>query len=182
MKKMEIGFDEKNLKATIKMVENKLAVKNPANIKLDNGKDLLIAKNPDGYTLYDGCELIVGDTTIQYVALAIIEFSWEAPIIMKDAKKLYKVEDIKKMLESSHTAIIKGLIAIYNKQTEDEKREDQTKHSNGIGFSGCDAKILGNMAKYAIAKGGLTEKQLAYVKKKIFKYAGQLTKIANKEI
>lgn len=96
--------------------------------------------------------------------------------------KVWKVDEIRYLLETNNSAVIRGLIAIYNKQTQDEKIMNETKHSNGVGFTGADAKVLSNMAKYAISKGGLTEKQFIYVKKKIGKYAGQITKIANKQI
>lgn len=96
--------------------------------------------------------------------------------------KIWKLDEIRYLLETNDKAVINGLIAIYNKQTADEKVVNETKHSNGVGFTGADAKVLSNMAKYAIAKGGLTEKQFIYVKKEIGKYAGQLTKIANKQI
>ena len=37
------------------------------------GDDLIIAKGSDGFTLYNGCDLIVGDTSIKVISMMIAD-------------------------------------------------------------------------------------------------------------
>jgi hypothetical protein len=89
------------------------------------------------------------------------------------------------LLETNDKAIGRALVALYNRQTEDEQDAEYTKHLNGVGFSGCDGVIGSSMAKYYIRNGYLTTKQLQYWRKpnkkgipRITKYANQLLTIA----
>jgi hypothetical protein len=91
-------------------------------------------------------------------------------------------EEIKEMLGRNDKAVLRGLMAIYNLQTADEQALQATAHHNGVGFSGCDAELLSSFAVNYTKYGRLTEKQMAILRNKIKKYAGQLTKIANGEI
>jgi hypothetical protein len=100
--------------------------------------------------------------------------------------KSYTKEEIKEKLATSDRWLVHGLIAVYQYQTESEKVDQMTKHENGVGFSGCDAKILTSMAEFALKRKSngvpienvLTEKQLVIVRRKMLKYAGQLYRIA----
>lgn len=84
--------------------------------------------------------------------------------------------------------VVRGLEAIYERQTADEKEAEATSHHNGVGFNGIDAAILSSFAKQVKAwkakpEGAryprpLSEKQLALARKKMKKYAGQLARIA----
>lgn len=88
----------------------------------------------------------------------------------------------------------RGIAAIYNKQTEDEQMAEQTVHNNGVGFNGIDADIMSSFAKHIIAHNQnkrlglwtypkpLSRKQYNTARNIMGKYAGQLAKIANKEI
>lgn len=87
---------------------------------------------------------------------------------------------IKEMLQTNDDAVKRGLIAIFKRQTEDEREGDTTKHSNGIGFNAFDAKFASSLARQAQANGYFSAKQLAAGRKITLKYAKQLTKIANK--
>ena len=94
----------------------------------------------------------------------------------------WKKEEIRAMLETNTTALCRGLVAIFDKQTEDEKVDGRTSHDNGIGFNGVDAEILTSYAMQYRERGFLTPKQLTITRKKMLKYAGQLTKIANGDV
>lgn len=99
--------------------------------------------------------------------------------------RIWKKEEIKeKLLSGDRNWIERGVIAIFNKQTEDEKIVEATNRKNGIGFTGADAHIMSSFAKWLLKNENnhLTVKQFAIAKKKIVKYAGQLTKIANGKI
>lgn len=91
-------------------------------------------------------------------------------------------EKIQTMLLTNDKWLLAGLLAIYNKQTLDEKDKQETKETNGIGFNGMDSKILSSLAEGYIKYKKLTEKQKNVVRKLLPKYSGQLLKIANKQI
>lgn len=93
--------------------------------------------------------------------------------------KKWTAEEIRFKMEMDNIWLIRGLMAIYNHQTEDEKASALTKHENGIGFNGVDANILTLFAKHYKEHGWLSNRQLALIRKKMAKYAGQLAKIAN---
>ncbi len=96
--------------------------------------------------------------------------------------KVWTKEEIRELLDRNNVAVIKGLVRIYEFQTDAERIYDDTIEDNGVGFSGIDGEILTSIANQFLKWGSITEKQFAVVKKKMVKYAGQLTKIANDEI
>lgn len=96
-----------------------------------------------------------------------------------DEKKVWKKEEIRELLETNDRAVVRGIVVIYSLQTTDEQQTAETIEHNGVGFSGIDAKFLTSLAKHILERGGLSPKQMVYARKKILKYAGQLTKVAN---
>lgn len=95
--------------------------------------------------------------------------------------KIWTLEEIKNLLQTNDKFVMRSVVKIFEKQTEDEKEHDGTSHNNGIGYNGTDAFIMSRFAKFYIDKGYLSVKQLDIAKKKIQKYAKQLTKIANEK-
>ena len=98
-------------------------------------------------------------------------------------------DSIIKLLETNDNAVDRAVYAIYRFQTADEARSEETKYSNGVGFSGAHGHIGTSMGKQFEKRGYLTTKQRAYWQRKmasgrirITMYAGQLAKIANKEL
>lgn len=91
-------------------------------------------------------------------------------------------EAIKARLEKDDKWLVRGLLAIYGRQTAEEQVCGQTVEDNGIGFNGVDAEILTSFAIQFQQRGFLTAKQLEIARKKMLKYAGQLAKIANGEV
>lgn len=88
-------------------------------------------------------------------------------------------EEILRLIETSDKMVERSLVKLYEKQTEDERNAEETRHHNGVGFSGFDAPFLTSLAKQIINGRQLTQKQLQSARKALRKYAGQLTKIAN---
>lgn len=87
---------------------------------------------------------------------------------------------------------IRGLLAIYSRQTADEQSSEGTKHHNGVGFNGSDAPILSSLAKQVLRweatpvwqrpySSPLSGKQLLLLRRKLVKYSGQLARIAKGE-
>jgi len=97
----------------------------------------------------------------------------------------WKKDEIKeKLMMGDVRWIERAVIAIFNKQTENEKEVESTNMRNNVGFTGADAKILTSFAKQLLKNKNrhLSEKQMAIAKRRIVKYAGQLAKIANGKI
>lgn len=100
---------------------------------------------------------------------------------MTVAERAWTKDEIRALLVTPK-AVERAVVAIFNKQTIDEQSAETTMHKNGVGFNGTDAEILSSFARQIIAGRHLSEKQYALAHKKIQKYAGQLTKIANQEL
>jgi hypothetical protein len=75
----------------------------------------------------------------------------------------------------------KALLKLFSRQTIDEQQDETTKYHNNVGFNGCDAKILTGLATFFSNRKYLTEKQQYRLTKKIVKYSGQLSEVANIE-
>jgi hypothetical protein len=86
---------------------------------------------------------------------------------------------IRDMLLTDDRWLVRGLIAIYRRQTRDEQLVQQTHEHNGRGFNSSDAYILSSFAKQAIAGRPLSYRQLEITRKKLPKYARQLEQVAN---
>ncbi len=95
--------------------------------------------------------------------------------ITKEDRKIF----IQEKLRTNKVWAIRALLQIYNFQTEDEKRIEQTTHHNGVGFTGCDGEILSSFAKFYLHKNYLTSKQMIYVYKKVPKYWNQIINISD---
>lgn len=94
--------------------------------------------------------------------------------------KTWTEQEIVKLIETKDLAVTKAVIAIYNRQTADEQATKDARHTNGIGFSGADAKTLSYYAQYCINKNTtLNGKFLDDARKRIVKYRKQLVEIAN---
>ena len=89
---------------------------------------------------------------------------------------------IKAKLESCNDWLIRGLMAIYNRQSPTEKEYGSTSEDNGVGFNSCDAEILTSFADQYKRLKFLSPKQIQIARKRMLKYSNQLAKIANGEI
>ena len=104
-------------------------------------------------------------------------------------KKLVTKESLVELLNSSKEKQIqvvgRALVALFNRQVEDEKTTNDTKYRNGVGFSPSDAKSGTLTAKYFLKHKTLlewqVEKWLARTPSgfpKIAKYSRQLNEVA----
>ena len=78
----------------------------------------------------------------------------------------------------------RALLALYKRQTEDEKVAKETKYHNKMGFTGGDAKYLSYCARWLLAspKNHLNADHLTKVRLRLQKYATQLAKVANENM
>ena len=88
--------------------------------------------------------------------------------------KAARVGYIRHKLTTEASWALRGLVRIYENQTEDEKVSEDTRHDNGIGFTSADGHFMTSVAKQYIAHGSLSEKQMKKVFKNMPKYARQL--------
>lgn len=73
--------------------------------------------------------------------------------------------DIVKLLETNDKAVARALVVLYERQTEDEKASENTRHHNNRGFRPCHARMGTSMAKFYLRNGYLSPKQVAYWRK-----------------
>lgn len=71
-------------------------------------------------------------------------------------------KDIVNLLKTSDKAIARALIVLFERQTDDEKTSENTRHHNNRGFRPCHARMGTSMAKFYMRNGYLTPKQIAY--------------------
>ena len=77
----------------------------------------------------------------------------------------------------------RSLLKLHQLQTDSEQAQSETKYVNGVGFNKPDGMVLSrfveNLRRYGSFK---SNKQVAYVRKKLLKYVKQITQIANGEL
>ena len=88
---------------------------------------------------------------------------------------------IEEGLRTNDMWVIKGLLALYTRQTQVEQRTEKTHDKNWRGFSATDAPRLTSYAKFYQNRGFLSSKQLYVARQRIMKYAQQLANIANEK-
>jgi len=91
---------------------------------------------------------------------------------------IHTVESIREKVKTDPKWAIKALLTIYEKQTEDERVNEQTVHNNGVGFNGIDSQIMTSFAKQLLRNKNMSERQMEIIFKVMPKYAGQLYRIA----
>lgn len=107
-----------------------------------------------------------------------------------------RIEFVRDKLRNDERWILRGMYAIYQLQTEDEKNSETTRDLNGVGFSGIDGEIMTSFSNQIVKRGFisrmnqpnlkiqhfLSEKQEKYVRKYMPRYARQLVRIATGKI
>jgi hypothetical protein len=97
-------------------------------------------------------------------------------------KKIWTAEEIKAKLQSDDYWLERAVLAIYDKQTSNEKTSEQTIEDNGVGFNGPDSRYLSYVARWIKSGKQLDGHHLLKVRSRMSKYSKQLARIANKEI
>lgn len=97
------------------------------------------------------------------------------------ANQNWTVEKIVTLLNTNNLAVERGIVAIYNRQTADEKRVQHTIHNNKIGFSAPDGKKGTYFARWILSGRNLTGHHLVAARRLAIKYRAQLLNIALEE-
>ncbi len=90
----------------------------------------------------------------------------------------HEVARIRAKVQTNSSWAIRGMLAIYKFQTDDEKHLRETVHNNKVGFNGVDAEILSSFCQQVIGGRNMTAKQMSIIYRKMGKYASQLYRIA----
>ncbi len=105
-----------------------------------------------------------------------------------ETTKEWTEERIVALLESSPLAVERALVALYDRQTQDEKRDSDTRHDNQRGFSAAHAATCSYFARLVLRgwqscghrkSTHLYPDKLAKALKIVKRYRRQLAEIAN---
>jgi hypothetical protein len=83
-------------------------------------------------------------------------------------------ERIVSLLQTNNRAVEKAIVAIYHRQTLDEQSTQETKHANGIGFTGAHARLGTYYARWILEGNCLTGKHLEKARAMSLHYTAQL--------
>lgn len=81
-------------------------------------------------------------------------------------------------LDENSRWVEKAVVAIFNRQTNDEQRTNSTNNNNSMGFNGLDAEFGSSLAKAILKYGKLTPNQAPHARRIIGKYWKQLIEVA----
>jgi hypothetical protein len=92
---------------------------------------------------------------------------------------MWTKERIQHLLNTSDRAVEKAMVAIYDRQTLDEKATDHTRHDNMVGFRSNHASKGSYYARWVMSGRKLTGHHLTNARKIALQYHRQLCEIAN---
>lgn len=84
-------------------------------------------------------------------------------------------ENAAHLTSESAKRIMDDLVWLYERQTEDERSGEYTKHDNGVGFNAFDAQLGSSLAQQIQMGRTLTLKQVLAAERLVRKYTGQLS-------
>ena len=87
-------------------------------------------------------------------------------------------EQIRQAIQTRDSVVERAIVAIYRLQTLDEQSSSETKHRNGVGFSGAHASLGTYYAKWILSGRKLTGNHLVKARAMALHYIGQLESIA----
>jgi hypothetical protein len=99
-------------------------------------------------------------------------------VIMSD-NNFYTVDDIVELLYANPVAVERSIIALFEKQTEDEQNVNDTKYKNYRGFGTNTVKKGSFYAKCILSGESLTGEHLDIARGICLHHRKQLAKIAN---
>jgi hypothetical protein len=94
---------------------------------------------------------------------------------------MWTKESIIQLLDRSDKAVERAIVAIYNRQTEDEQNSSSTTHRNGRGFNGFHARSGTYYAKWILSGRHLTGTYLIKARAMSKHYVAQLLEEAQQK-
>lgn len=101
---------------------------------------------------------------------------------------MWTKERIQNLLATNDLAVERSIVAIYDRQTQDEKRDSDTKHDNTVGFRANHASSMSFFARIILKGWGqdghkkrvhLNPAKLEKARRFMMQYHRQLCEIAN---
>jgi hypothetical protein len=86
---------------------------------------------------------------------------------------------IRALLLTNDRAVERAMVVLFDRQTQDEKATEATRHHNNRGFNHGDAKKGTYMARWVLSGRKLTGHHLDRARRMAMRYAGQLAEEAN---
>ncbi len=96
------------------------------------------------------------------------------------AQKQWTRGEIENMVRTNDRAVERAMMALLDRQTQDEQKTGSVNHHNRMGFAACNSKSGTYFAKWVQSGRQLNGKHLEKARKIALYHAGQLTDIANK--
>ena len=97
---------------------------------------------------------------------------------MCDLFATWTPDAIRALLDRSDKAVERAILALYQRQTEDEQTTQETKHRNGRGFASCHAWRGSYYAQWILGGRHLSGLHLQKARRIARHYVGQLTEVA----
>lgn len=101
----------------------------------------------------------------------------------KERKRIWTVFNIRDLIENDTNEMLNLMHKLFDYQTDDEKDSRRTKWQNAVGFNQPDASFLTGMSRIYETKGktkeAFTDSQIRAIRKRMMKYAQQITTILN---
>lgn len=97
------------------------------------------------------------------------------------ATKKFTKEDILRLLESNPDAVKRAIVALYERQQEDERRSRTARVRNNAGFSQSTAPAGTGLARAILARRQLSADQMGVATRIAQHHANQLARIANEQ-
>ena len=73
--------------------------------------------------------------------------------------RIWTREEIDQLLIENDIAVMRGIVRLFELQTEDEVTTAQTKHENSVGFTAADAKAGTRMARWLLGMNDRNERR-----------------------
>lgn len=93
-------------------------------------------------------------------------------------KSAWTIEPVRHRLATDSGFVAWALEVLFQRQTASERAGRRTSVLNGQGFNRADSYILSSLARHFQGRGYLTPDQLAVARRRLRKYAGQLSRVA----
>lgn len=98
------------------------------------------------------------------------------------AAHIWTKAEVQALLNTRADAVERAIVALYALQEADERAAYATYHDNDRGFNKYDAAFGSSLAGAIKQYGHLTIRQQVAARKLVYKYAGQLARIANARV
>lgn len=87
-------------------------------------------------------------------------------------------EYLQNLIRTNDRALVKSILVIYERQTDDEKYSGQTTEHNGKGFGKIDSEFFSQIVVQLKHGYPLTDRQIAVARNKMPKYWRQLMQVS----